>query len=119
MLDAQTINHFKTRLEAEQARIREELTAIAKENPRGAGDFDPSYPEFGNDVDSDEGADEVEEFANILPLEKRLEERLALIDKALKKTEQGTYGTCERCANPVEQSRLEAIPEATKCLKCK
>ncbi|MBI2625941.1 TraR/DksA family transcriptional regulator [Candidatus Parcubacteria bacterium] len=119
MLDPQTISQFKVRLETERTRIREELKTIAKEVPRGAGDFDQTYPEFGNDVDPDEGADEVEEFTNILPLEKRLEERLALIEKALKKIEQGTYGTCERCANPIEQSRLEAIPEATACLKCK
>ncbi|MBI3304760.1 TraR/DksA family transcriptional regulator [Candidatus Parcubacteria bacterium] len=119
MLDAQTIGQFKARLETDRTRIREELKTIARENPKGAGDFDPAYPEFGNDVDPDEGADEVEEFANILPLEKRLEERLALIAKALKKIEQGTYGTCERCTNPIEQSRLEALPEATTCLKCK
>lgn len=114
----ETIARLKTKLEAEERIIREELEAIATKNPRVKGDFTVAYPEFGTDVDPDEGADEVEEFSNVLALERRLEDRLNLITGALTKMKQGRYGICERCGKPINPERLEAMPEATTCLSC-
>ena len=44
---------------------------------------------------------------------------LAAIDEALRKIEEGTFGTCARCGKPIAQERLEAMPYATKCIDCK
>ena len=44
---------------------------------------------------------------------------LAAIDHALKKIEEGTFGTCVRCGKPIAEERLEAMPYATKCIDCK
>lgn len=44
---------------------------------------------------------------------------LAEIDTALRRIDEGTYGTCERCGKPVGEERLEAIPSATQCIDCK
>lgn len=118
MLTPDIIAQLKAKLEAEDRTIREELGTIATKNPRAKGDFIVAYPEFGNDVDPDEGADEVEEFSNILAIERRLEDRLALITGALAKIEQGRYGVCERCGKPINLDRLEAMPEAATCLSC-
>lgn len=41
------------------------------------------------------------------------------IDDALKRMDAGTYGTCERCGEPIGYDRLEAIPYATLCLEDK
>jgi DnaK suppressor protein len=30
----------------------------------------------------------------------------------------GTYGICEACGAPVGKERLEAVPEATRCIRC-
>jgi DnaK suppressor protein len=30
----------------------------------------------------------------------------------------GTYGTCERCGDPVGMDRLEALPWAILCIDC-
>lgn len=43
---------------------------------------------------------------------------LAEIDAALKRISIGTYGRCERCATPVGQLRLQAVPEARLCMSC-
>jgi RNA polymerase-binding transcription factor DksA len=43
---------------------------------------------------------------------------LAEIDAALKRISVGTYGLCERCASPVGQLRLQAVPEARLCMGC-
>ena len=44
---------------------------------------------------------------------------LAAIDEALKRIDEGTFGTCARCGNPIAEERLEAMPYATKCIDCK
>jgi DnaK suppressor protein len=44
---------------------------------------------------------------------------LAAIDEALKKIDDGTFGVCARCGNPIAEERLEAMPYATKCIDCK
>jgi DnaK suppressor protein len=44
---------------------------------------------------------------------------LAAIDEALKRIDEGTFGTCARCGKPIAEERLEAMPHATKCIDCK
>lgn len=41
------------------------------------------------------------------------------IDDAFERMEAGTYGICERCGDPIEKARLEAIPYSTLCLEDK
>lgn len=67
----------------------------------------------------EEGADEASELEKRLALEKRLEEALKEVEHALQKYEAGTYGLCDSCGQPIERARLEAIPQASLCLKCK
>jgi len=67
----------------------------------------------------EEGADEASELEKRLALERRLEESLSEVEHAIEKYEAGTYGLCDSCGKPIEQARLEAIPQASLCLKCK
>jgi RNA polymerase-binding transcription factor DksA len=41
------------------------------------------------------------------------------IDDALKKIERKTYGSCERCHQPIPKARLRALPFARLCVACK
>ncbi len=41
------------------------------------------------------------------------------IKKTLKKIDDGTFGICERCGEPIELERLKARPVATLCIDCK
>ncbi len=43
---------------------------------------------------------------------------LAQIDIALKKLEDGTYGRCETCDEPIPPARLQALPFAIRCTRC-
>lgn len=52
-------------------------------------------------------------------LEENSGKLLAAIDQALKRIEEGTFGTCARCGQPIAEARLEAMPYATKCIDCK
>jgi DnaK suppressor protein len=44
---------------------------------------------------------------------------LKKIDHALKKIDDGEFGVCEECEEPISLKRLEARPETTLCIRCK
>jgi DnaK suppressor protein len=67
----------------------------------------------------EEEATEALELEKRLALEKRLRQQLADVEHALHKFEEGTYGLCDACGQPIDPARLEALPQATLCLTCK
>jgi RNA polymerase-binding protein DksA len=44
---------------------------------------------------------------------------LKQVEKALERTEDGTYGVCVDCQQLIPNARLEAVPTATRCVPCK
>jgi len=46
------------------------------------------------------------------------EAALLEIDGALQQLEEGTYGICERCAEPIPWQRLEVLPMSRLCTPC-
>src|SRR5579859_226239 len=44
--------------------------------------------------------------------------RRALILEALRRLDEGSYGLCVDCGTPVPEGRLEAKPEAARCVTC-
>lgn len=71
------------------------------------------------DPDADEGDPDLVEREKVMALVQTLEHRLELVDYALRQAQEGTYGICERCGEPIDPARLEAVPETTLCVKCK
>jgi RNA polymerase-binding transcription factor DksA len=49
-------------------------------------------------------------------LEEGVQHTVEQIDGALRRIEDGSYGTCEVCGEPIAPARLEAIPWATRCI---
>ncbi len=47
-----------------------------------------------------------------------LEAELAELDTALERINQGTYGRCVKCGQPIDQARLATLPTASRCLAC-
>jgi RNA polymerase-binding protein DksA len=43
---------------------------------------------------------------------------LTEINDALARIEQGSYGRCVECGQPIARRRLHAIPYASRCLRC-
>ena len=41
------------------------------------------------------------------------------VDDALRKIYEGSYGKCEKCTKGIEKTRLEAMPHARLCMKCR
>src|SRR5919107_1537796 len=44
---------------------------------------------------------------------------LQAIEEALRRIEQGTYGVCRDCGDPIAEARLNAIPWTRSCISCK
>lgn len=45
-------------------------------------------------------------------------ELAAEIEAAIERIENGSFGLCEECGNPINKERLRAIPYARFCIKC-
>ena len=107
-------NLLRSRLESEQKRLISELEQI-KASARPANERREGSP-FGK---REEEATETLELETRLALEKSIRVQLALIERALSKFENGTYGLCDICGQPIDPARLEALPQANLCLSCK
>jgi DnaK suppressor protein len=71
------------------------------------------------DPDADEGDPDLVEREKVMALVQTMERKLSSIEYALRQAQAGTYGICERCQEPIDPARLEVVPEATLCVKCK
>ncbi|TET17374.1 MAG: molecular chaperone DnaK [Dehalococcoidia bacterium] len=106
-------NLLRSRLENEQKRLNGQLDQL-QANIRPAEEREGSP--FGK---REEGATETLELEQRLALEKRVRDQLAAVEHALHKFEEGTYGLCESCGQPIDPERLEALPQARRCMSCK
>lgn len=61
---------------------------------------------------------EMENEQLVYQLDEEGRQKLRLIDRALARLEDGTYGECISCGELVADGRLEAIPYAEMCIKC-
>ena len=50
-------------------------------------------------------------------VERQVERRLAHVERALQKIEDGTYGLSDDSGEPIPQGRLEAVPEAIRTVE--
>ncbi len=67
---------------------------------------------------ADQGSDTMErEMA--FTLASREGRYLHHLNEALERIENGTYGKCRSCGGDIGKNRLEAVPHATQCIKCK
>lgn len=76
-------------------------------------------------LDSDDLPDEMDlassEYLQAFTFRLRGREKNLLdkIQKALDRIDNGTFGICEECDEPISIKRLEARPETTLCIRCK
>jgi DnaK suppressor protein len=60
----------------------------------------------------------VQEQERILAVSADLGVLLTLVDGALQRIDEGTYGICQRCGKPINSERLEAFPYVAYCIEC-
>ena len=114
------------RSEAETAKIREALTERLTEL---RDEYDVTIAEITElqrdrltDSAGDDQADtgtKTFEREQEMTLAANLHERVVQVERALERLDEGGYGWCERCGNPIPVERLAAFPSATLCVTCK
>jgi DnaK suppressor protein len=62
--------------------------------------------------------DELQNQAMTRNLHEREEMKLAGLNQALKRMDEGTYGTCTECGAEIPVPRLEVFPETATCMEC-
>lgn len=66
---------------------------------------------------ADTGSD-VAEQERLATVSSDFSDSVAQIDSALKRMDDGTYGTCQRCGKPIDPERLEAFPWVEFDVEC-
>ena len=108
------LEQLRSRLESDQKRLLGELEQLGA-GVRPAEERREGSP-FGK---REEEATESLELEKRLALEKQVKDHLAKVEHALRKFEEGTYGLCDNCGQPIDPARLEALPQAHLCVGCK
>jgi DnaK suppressor protein len=108
---------YRDMLVALRARMRGDVAALAnaalrKTRSEASGDLS-SMPIHMADL----GTDNFEQEFTLTLMESE-DETLSLIEGALERIEEGTYGTCQECEGTIPKTRLNAIPYTPYCVKC-
>lgn len=106
---------YKEKLLLLRARLRGDISQMANAALSGKNSMEGAsgMPIHMADIGSDNYE---QEFT--LSLIDSEEDTLDLIEHALEKIEEGTYGKCDECEGVVPKTRLNAIPYAPYCIKC-
>ena len=115
-MDTAAITALKDRLEQERERLRREVEEYERAGQESLSDVsgENNYRDHMADQGSATFARELD-----MTLEERARESLAQTERALARIEEGTYGICVRCGDPIASDRLEAMPAADLCIACK
>lgn len=101
--------HFKKRLIEKQRQLVDE---VGKSALYGKDQEDDSIKDLGDQANT---AYTREFFFELGNGDRRL---LREVVAALGKIEDGTFGSCERCGEPITDKRLDAVPFARYCITC-
>jgi DnaK suppressor protein len=104
------LNRFKKILEAKRTSLIENARSLKAEHMM----LDTNDLPDEMDLASSEGMQSFE-----FRLRGREKTFLDKIERALRSIDDGTFGTCEECEEPISVKRLEARPETTLCIRCK
>jgi RNA polymerase-binding transcription factor DksA len=106
LAEDRTVDNKVETIQKELAQMREQVTKLAaslEERPDyGLGEGDPSIVRW--------------ELNQVLLQQCR--ERVANLEEALARLNQGTYGTCEKCGNDIHPDRLAVLPDTRICIRC-
>jgi RNA polymerase-binding protein DksA len=109
-------NRYRDILLEEQGRVTAALNHLHEDNS-GSIEDDTEEETYDNHLADSATATLNREID--YTLEENAEHALTAINDALRRIEDGSFGTCGRCGKPIAEERLEAIPYANRCIDCK
>ncbi len=115
-MDATMLAEMKALLEAERARLAEELVDLERDSSTSLSDQsgENNYRDHMADQGTATFGKELE-----MSLEGAARDLYAQVQRALDRIETDSYGACVRCGKSIPPERLRAVPAAELCIKCK
>lgn len=107
---------LKKRLEQERARLAEAVGFLERENAGSIEDELGEVSATGMDNHLADTATAMYDRELEGGLEEGAQQTLADVEAALRRIEDGSFGTCEACGKPIGAERLAAIPWARLCI---
>lgn len=104
------LDAVRTDLEARQADLQSRLAGFEKAPERGSG------LGFGKRIG--DGTIEAVSRMTDAGVGETLELSADRVTRALAKLDDGTYGVCDRCEQPIVPARLRFAPESVLCVEC-
>src|SRR5256886_6346439 len=101
-------------------RFRKSLQVRHRELQSGVAQAQQNLRAAQHDYGKDEGDRANTSLAREIDLAQKSRDRalLALVDAALKRINDGTFGNCLNCGQEINSKRLEAIPWVRYCITC-
>ena len=111
-------DRFRQLLLEERERVERAIASLREDHP---GRIDDEVEEISAAPDNHlaETATVTLDHEIDYTLEENSTRLLVSVDGALKRLEDGTYGTCVTCGRDIAEARLEAYPWASHCIDCK
>jgi DnaK suppressor protein len=108
---------YRELLQHQLERMQKNLNSLAADNLKRSPSDTTGDISFYSTHMADHGTDNFDrELA--LNLVSGRQESIYDIEFAIQRIDDGTYGICQACDNPIERPRLKALPFARKCLAC-
>ncbi|MBN1401185.1 MAG: TraR/DksA C4-type zinc finger protein [Anaerolineae bacterium] len=105
-----------TRLPDLRHYLEQERERLTKEIQRGKVTTDEERSGYSTHMADDATA--VFEQERNVGMQHAQKQLLAEVEDALRRLDEGTYGTCRHCGARIDVARLKAMPTASLCLSC-
>jgi DnaK suppressor protein len=118
ILSQSDLEHFRTIVLS----MREEALSILRDCQESVQSIESNEPSYGpreqsvSFMERSADASMREDYALLIDRQARL---LGYCDAALKRIDEGRYGTCKSCNELIARERLEAVPHSQLCITCK
>ena len=116
-LSAEDLKRIQAQLEEERTDLERQLDELQGASFQGSQS--DLTGEVGLDEDFADAGTATFDRERDLSIRNNIRDLIDQINRALSRIADGGYGTCERCGNPIDASRLKALPHASLCLDCK
>jgi DnaK suppressor protein len=111
------IKFYKALLVAEREKIGGDISSISKDTLKRS-QRDASGDLSGYSFHMADNASDNYDVEFSLGRASEEQKLLYVIDDALRRMQEGTYGCCQQCNNNIAKNRLQALPHAALCIEC-
>jgi DnaK suppressor protein len=110
-LGKRKLAELRTELDSDREVLRAQITRLEAE----FAEESQTRPSSDDEVDTGSATSERE---RTMSLTRHARSQLAMIEEALGRMDDGTYGVCVSCGDAIDPDRLEARPQSVQCMPC-